>query len=172
MFQQNLNKMRMPLKNFFKLLYKQTSHYLPEQLLYSRFVNTRGAPAAYISINLHVEHIYKVVKSSVYSQMSNLSSKSVVRTSRCTGTLFNVVEQFDRISGLHHLSSVHSKAELDKDIHCIVTQLHNTSKVFQCFNGRQHAHFKSIQGSIVNSIKADKDRFIKWMNDHLKNSLS
>ena len=60
---------------------------LREQLLYSRFVNTRRSPGANISIDLHVEHVNKVVKSSVYSQMSNLSSTSVVRTSRCTGTL-------------------------------------------------------------------------------------
>ena len=60
---------------------------LREQLLYSNFVNTRGAPGANISIDLHVEHVSKVVKSYVYSQMSNLSSTSVVRTSRCTGTL-------------------------------------------------------------------------------------
>ena len=86
--------------------------------------------------------------------MSNLSSTSVVRTSRRTGTLFNVLEQFDRISGLHHVISVHSKAKLDKDIsNRIVTQLHNTSEVFQCSNGRQHAHFKSIRGSIINSVK-------------------
>lgn len=141
---------------------------LREQLLFSRFINTRGIAGANIPIDLHVEHVNRIVKSAVHSQSSNLSPASIIRTSRCTGSVTNVVEQFDRISQLHCQSSAHSDAIISKDVRRIVKQLHNTSKVFQNVPGRQHPNFKSIQGSIVNSVKADKDGLTTWMKGHLK----
>ena len=54
----------------------------------------------------------RVVKSVIHSQSSNLSPSAIVRTSRCTGSLFNVAEQFDKLSLLHPQSSSHSEAKL------------------------------------------------------------
>ena len=85
--------------------------------------------------------------------MSSLSSKSVVRTSRYTGSIprLNLTKTF-------------------------IVLLHNYTTLLKSFDALMadniHTLIKSIRGSIINSIKADKDRFIKWMNNYLKNSLS
>ena len=63
---------------------------MKQQLLYSRFVNTKGTPGTNISMDLHLEHVNRVVKSAIHSQSSNLSPSAIVRTSRYTGSLFNV----------------------------------------------------------------------------------
>ena len=146
---------------------------LKYQLMYSRFVNTRGGPGKNIPMDLHVEHVNRIVKSAIYHQMSNLSPTAIIRTSRCTGSFINTTEQFDRISSLHCQSSSHSEANLDKDIHRIVTQLHKTSKVFNFVPQRQHLHFKSVSGSIMNSLKSDSNRekLVNWMEGHLKSAV-
>ena len=141
---------------------------LREQLLFSRFINTRGVFGASIPIDLHLEHINRIVKAAVHNQSSNLSPSSIIRAGRCTGSITNVIKQFDRVSQLHCQSSTHSDAKIGKDIDRIVKQLHNTSKVFQYVPGRQHPHFKSMQGSIIDSVKADKDGLTTWMKGHLK----
>ena len=140
---------------------------LKQQLLYSRFVNTKGTPGTNISMDLHLEHVNRVVKSAIHSQSSNLSPSAIVRTSRCTGSLFNVAEQFDKISLLHPQSSSHSEAKLDQDISRIVKQLHTVTEVFHYIPTRRHDHFKSIWDSTINSVKTDKDGTIKWMKGHL-----
>ena len=70
---------------------------LRHQLLYSRFVNTRGKLGKNIPIDLHLEHVNRLVKASVHSQSSNLSPTAIKRTTRCTGSLINVTDEFDKI---------------------------------------------------------------------------
>lgn len=50
---------------------------LRQQLLYSRFINTRGMPGANIAIDLHLEHINRIVKEAIHNQSSNLSYSAV-----------------------------------------------------------------------------------------------
>ena len=71
----------------------------------------------------------RVVKSAIHSQSSNLSPSAIVRTSRCIGSLFNVAEQFDKLSLLHPQSSSHSEAKLDQDI----SVSSNYTKLLKCF---------------------------------------
>ena len=112
------------------LLLIQANFLLPPclkyQLMYSRFVKTRGRPGKNIPMDLHVEHVNRIVKSAIYHQMSNLSPTAIIRTSRCTGSFVNTTEQFDRISSLHCQSSSHSEANLDKDIHHISGSINQT----------------------------------------------
>lgn len=139
---------------------------LKEQLLYSRFVNTRGV----IPIDLHLEHVNRVVKGAIHNQVSNVSQSAILRTSRCTGSLVNVAEQFDKVSNLHRMSSAHSEANLHRDISRIVTQLHKKSKVYEYCPNRKHSHF-DITESITATTKSDRDDTKKWMRGHLKKLL-
>ena len=53
---------------------------LQQQLMYSRFVNTRGRPGKNIPMDLHVEHVNRLIKTAIYHQVSNLSQSAVIRT--------------------------------------------------------------------------------------------
>lgn len=157
------------------LLLAQANIVLPprlrEQLLYSHFVNTKGVPGGNIPIDLHVEHVNSVVKSAIYNQVSNLSPTAITRTSRCTGILCNVSEQFDKVTGIRKGRDTHSAAKLEADIHRIAKELHKTSKVFNYNPKRRHARINAVSGSIMNVVKADKVKFTDWMKQHFKNLL-
>ena len=140
---------------------------LKQQLLYSRFVNTQGVAGANIPLDLHVEHINRVVKTAIYNQTSNLSPTAVIRTSRCTGTFVNIGKQFDKVSHLHRQSSAHSKARHNQDIARIVKQLHDTSHVFDYMPRRQHTHFKSLHCSVIAAAKQERDEIEKWIKGYL-----
>ena len=119
-------------------------------------------------MDLHVEHINRVIKSAIHSQFANLSPAAIVRTSRCTGSLFNICQQFDKVTDIHVETNTHSKAKLEADISRIVKQLHEISKVFDYHPNRKHAGIKNnISGSIINGI--DKDKLITWIKKHLRN---
>ena len=158
------------------LLIKVHSKVLPErlkhQLMYSRFVNTRGRTGANIPIDLHVEHVNRIIKTAIYSQVSNLSPLSVIRSSRCTGVFANITNQFDNVSFLHPQSSSHSQAKLNKDIERIVKQLHHTSKVFVYHPKRAHHHYKIVNSGITKCMKSeeDKQQLISWMKKYLQKS--
>ena len=147
---------------------------LQQQLMYSRFVNTRGRPGKNIPMDLHVEHVNRLIKTAIYHQVSNLSQSAVIRTSRCLGSFSNITEQFDHISGLHNQSIAHSEAKLEKDISRIVMQLHSISKVFNCIPKRQHSHFKFVNSSMMNNLKTKENEaaLFKWMEGHLKKAAS
>ena len=144
---------------------------LKYQLMYSRFINTKGKPGTNISIDLHMEHINKIVKGALSSQSSNLSPKAIIRTGQCTGAFVKIAEQFDKVSSLHKESSTHSDAKLIKDITVIVNQLHDTFKVYQYVPKRTHKHFSSLTKTIIAPVKKDKAKILQWMNKHLKSML-
>ena len=134
------------------------------QLTYSRFINTRGTEGADISSDLHLEHINKVVKTAIYNQSSNLTSTAIVRTGRCTGSLLKISEQFDQTSNSHILSGSHSKGKTNTDVNRLIDQLHD---VFEYIPNRKHENFKTLKCSLTSSVKNNKEKLVKWIEQHL-----
>ena len=138
---------------------------LREQLIWSRFVNTKGKAGDNKPCDLHMEHLNRTVKSVLGHQGSNLTPKTIHRIGKCVGPLLNVCKQFDAISSVRQPSGKHTRASHEKDLKRIVNQL-QSSDVFTKCPGRKHNEFKSVMGSIIERM--DKNDFCSWLQNHLK----
>ena len=49
-----------------------------EQLVWSRFVNTKGKPGANKPCDLHIEHLNRTVKTALSAQSSNLKPSAII----------------------------------------------------------------------------------------------
>jgi hypothetical protein len=83
------------------------------------------------------------------------------------GSLFNICEQFDKVTYVHIESVSHSKAALDSDVFRIVKQLHEISQNFHYFPNRKHSGIKlTVSGSIMKNT--DITKLTEWIKNHLK----
>ena len=136
-----------------------------EQLVWSRFINTKGKVGANKSCDLHMEHLNGVVKTALGNESSNLKPPTISRVGKCAGPLMSVSDQFDDTSSVKNLSGKHAKASWDKDLERITEQIHGLH-VFQRLPGQKHNSFPSVRGSIVS--KMDKTKFQSWFKKQLK----
>ena len=144
------------------------THVLPprlrEQMIWSRFVNTKGKAGDNKPCDLHMEHLNRTVKSVLGHQGSNLTPRTILRIGKCVGPLLNICKQFDAISSVRQPSGKHTQASREKDLKRIVNQL-QAKDVFGKYPRRKH-EFKSVTGSIIERM--DKNKFCSWLENHLK----
>jgi len=88
-----------------------------QQLIWSRFVNTRGWPGHNIPCDLYMEHLNRACKTSVAGLGANLTSKAIVRVSKCIGPVLSGTSCLDEELGLHTTPS------LQKDIESVTKEL-------------------------------------------------
>lgn len=72
-----------------------STYFQAKQLLYSRFVNTRGIQGRNIPAHLHNEHLNKACKNAIGGLGSNLSTESIQMVGRSLGTLVPILDSFD-----------------------------------------------------------------------------
>lgn len=60
---------------------------MAQQLLYSRFVNTRGVPGCNIPADLHNEHLNRLCKDTVKALGSNKTVEGITRAGKALGIL-------------------------------------------------------------------------------------
>ena len=134
---------------------------LAQQLLHSRFINTRGVQGHNIPCDLHLEHMNRACKTAVSNLGANLTKKAIVRVGRCVGSVMNITHQFDSESGVKPTTGTHADISLKKDIKLAVKELVEKSKVFDNVPGRKHDSFKSITGSLTEKLQ--QDDLYQWM---------
>ena len=84
------------------MLKKPSSDYcnctVPEQiqqeLIWSRFVNTKGLPGKNIPCDIHMEHLNKTLKTIVRRSRANATPASIVRGSKCLRVVGKVCDAF------------------------------------------------------------------------------
>lgn len=81
---------------------------LAHQILWDRFVNTKGGPGNNIPCDLYNEHMNKMLKYIIASMGSNLTEVSLQRAARSVSTLQTICNQFDTDSGVPVSTNLHS----------------------------------------------------------------
>lgn len=111
----------------------QCYHDLPpqqaEQMLYSRFVNTKGVKGRNIPLDLHQEHLNRLCKDCVKGLRFNKTKDAIVRCGKALGTLNTVLNNFDENSNVPTVSDAHHSPSFKQDLNLIVEELQQT-KVF------------------------------------------
>lgn len=88
-----------------------------------------------------------------------------MRVSRAIGTLFPVIEQFDRVNNVPHVSGAHTKPKSDKDRNMLLEEIGKTVRVFRFKSGRKHRSFPHIKPLLQHKSK----RLVHWMKGHIAN---
>ena len=82
---------------------------LVEQIKWSRFINVHGQLGRNISCDLHMEHLNRVVRSSIEVMGANKSGKAIVRAGKCVGKFVKVLSAFHKQADIQERSGDHSE---------------------------------------------------------------
>ena len=138
---------------------------LREQLLWSRTINTRGKPGKNIPMDLHLEHLNRVVKDGMRTLSSNVNkTHAIERIGKSLKMLVNFLENFDKSSEVPSLHDHHSSRSSLKDLEQLVEELQKAD-VFTA-KQRQHSQFPKCNESVFCSI--DYSDVELWLKKQLK----
>ena len=113
---------------------------LAHQVLWDRFVNTRGGLGRNIQNDLYNEHIVKLVT----CMGVNLTEEALQRAARSVSMLSAVCKQFDTESGVPVTTSEHKTRSTVTDIGKVVTAV-LTNDLLQTTPGRSHRTFRRMR---------------------------
>lgn len=135
-----------------------------QQLLYSRFVNTRGVRGRNIPLDLHQEHLNKLCKDCVKGLGSNKTKQGITRCSKALGILHDLLKNFDENNHVVSANGAHHSPSYKQDLNLILEELQQT-KVFDIVPNRKHKSFKNPK----NMLHAKSfDEIAAWVSEHLK----
>ncbi len=133
---------------------------LAEQLKWSRFINVHGLPGHCVSCDLHMEHLNRLVKTSVEGLGPNKCEKAITRVGRAIGVLASAIESFDRELDVPVLSDKHSDEKKYKDVHTIVMLLLE-SGVLDLSSKKKFSSFPTLKANLIKTISEKKLK--DWM---------
>ena len=117
---------------------------LAHQVLWDRFVNTRGGPGRNIPCDLYNEHVVRLVKGVITSMGANLTEKALQRAARSVSTLHSICKQFDSESSVPVTTSAHSTRTDKKDIQKVMKAVQEND-LLTVTPGRSHRNFKTMR---------------------------
>ena len=135
------------------------------QLVWSRFVNTKGKPGCNVACDMHMEHMNRACKDILVHLGANISNKSIVRAGRCIGPITKVTQRFDSETNITPTLSSHSAASIQKDLSTIIEEL-SKNKVFFPHEGRLHKSFPTMTNKVF--MKMNTDELFTWISSHIQ----
>ena len=112
-------------------------------------MNTYGCPGKIVSFVLHMEHLNRETKSNLIELGSNLTDGSVLQQS--IGHTINMLQNFDKLSGIKEPSNRHSHRSLEKDMKLLLKQFMKIQEFFfSNVPGHLHHNFPGLE---VNATK-------------------
>lgn len=135
--------------------------HIRQQIVWSRVVNSRGGAGNNIPVDLHMEHLNRLLKDMIIGIGANISESAIVQSSKSLDGIKTVCENFDKSAGIHADSVHHTTKSSKKDQELIVKQLIE-SRVFSYIPGRKHAAFPNIKPNLAQSI--DTKSLFKWLS--------
>ncbi len=108
------------------------------ELLWSRFINSRGLPGHNIPNDLHMEHLNRLIKMSLNGLGANKTPKAITTAGRVLGLLGPIMDTFDAETTVGNTSGNHRIASMDTDLSLLLKEL---STSFKEIPGRAHFSF-------------------------------
>ena len=113
------------------------SLYLAHQVMWHRFVNTKGGMGKTIPCDLYNEHVNRLIKHIIRNMGSNLTEASLQRAARSVSILHAICQTFDVESGVPYGTNAHSTRSDTQDVAKVVMQ----SKLLTRTAERRHSAF-------------------------------
>lgn len=112
------------------------------ELSWSRFVNVHGLPGKNIPNDLHMEHLNRVIKTSLKGLGANKTEKAITTVGEVLGVVGPILDTFDAENNVSHVAGTHRVANINKDMTILLKEL---KTVFSKTPGRQHMSFKKTR---------------------------
>ena len=130
---------------------------LAHQVMWNRFVNTRGGLGRNIPGDLHNEHVNKLMKHIIVNMGPNLTATALQRAARSVTALEAISESFDRQSGVPHRTSAHTTKADVQDVKKVMETV-KKNKLLTLIGNREHRNFPwfSTQPSIQVECRENK----------------
>lgn len=138
---------------------------LAHQVIWDRFVNTRGGAGNNIPNDLYNEHVVKQIKKTVRCMGPNLTEKALQRASRSVSFIHAICKQYDKQSGVPLRTTRHSTRSDANDV-SMVAQAVLKNKLLDITPGQHHRAFKHIKLNPVWNF--DKKATLEWIDKKIK----
>ena len=135
--------------------------HVQQQIIWSRVVNSRGGAGNNIPVDLHMEHLNRLLKNMIIGIGANISEQAIIQASKSLDGMKSICENFDKSAGIHADSVHHATKSSKKDQGLVVQQLVD-SNVFAYIPGRKHTAFPEIKPNLAQSI--DTKSLFKWLD--------
>ena len=109
------------------------------ELVWSRFIYVHALPGKNIPNVLHMEHLNRLVKTSLQGLGANKIEKVISKIGKVLGVIGPVLENFDEENKVSSDSGSHRTASIHNDMAILLQEL---KTVFSETPGRQHVSFK------------------------------
>ena len=135
-----------------------------EELTWSRFINTHGQTGKNIPCDLHCEHLNRLCKTSITNLQANKTTNSMCRVARALGTIYPVLDNFDKGNNVTKSSSTHREPNSSEDFKAVLDCL-NRFDVFNDSHSRKHQSFPKPRDPLHAKLHED---IVAWIKDHIK----
>ena len=139
---------------------------LSYELIWGRFVNSKGGIGNNIPSDLHNEFVNKDIKDIIKNMGSNITEDALHCAARSITKIKAVCRNFDVQSHIHAESSSHTTKSFTKDINKIVTSILNNKILEKNPDGREHVKYGKISLNPLQDLEFDQ--LLKWINNKAK----
>lgn len=139
------------------------------QVMWHRFVNSKGGMGKNIPCDLYNEHVNRLVKYIIQNMGPNLTEASLQRAARSVSTLHSVCQAFDTQSGVPHGTAAHSTRPDTQDVLKVVDTVLK-KQLLRPIPGRKHSKFPNLHLDPLHKwdIHKTKTWIEKKKKDYLK----
>ena len=135
------------------------------QVMWHRFVNSKGGMGNNIPCDLYNEHINKQIKYIIQNMGPNLTETSLQRAARSVSTLHCICTAFDKQSGVPHGTVAHSTRPDTQDVLKVLSTVLNNQLLIPT-PGRKHSAFPKLHLDPLH--KWDVPKTISWIEKKKK----
>ena len=137
---------------------------MKEQLVWSRTINTHGRLGKNIPMDLHNEHLNRIVKDGMKALSSNVNeAQAIERIGKSLRLLVDFLNNFDTCADIPVLHGHHSSKILQKDLHLVLEELQKADVLND--KRRKHSQFPNCKESIF--CKINQSDLEVWLMNQL-----
>jgi len=131
------------------------------ELIWGRFINVSGVQGRNIPNDLHLEHLNRVVKTTITNLGANKTEAGITRVGKVLRLLTPLLNNFDEDNRLPGVSAKHRKPSEEKDMKIVLRHL---SSSFDVISNRAHPTFPNPRHPLY---AVSSENLKTWINDHI-----
>ena len=131
------------------------------QVMWHRFVNSKGGIGKNIPCDLYNEHVNRQVKYIIQNMGSNLIETPLQGAARSVSTLHDICQAYDTETGVLHRTIAHSSRPNTQDVMKVVGTVFQ-NKILTQTPGRKHSAFPKLHLDPLHKWNIDKTK--SWID--------
>ena len=131
-------------------------------LIWNRFVNTRGLRGRNIPLDLKMEHNNGFLKELLRNLRSNLNESNAARVAQTMKNLQSVIKNYEKCVDIKESVSGRNKAKYPESVAKLAEE-YVKAEVYSFTPGREHESFPKFEKNLL--LGLDSSNFHSWMRD-------